>query len=156
MFLKINDAPKVEMKSPPPVHLRRSATCGSHHDVYTKQILWCGLTLSSAFSAALGQQYYDYTSPFNPAGEYHPLNKPTEARFLQFHLRVRHKRGKLLASGEVSDVQFYRFRNVIVTKKHLRFSTERRGGISYDFEGTFFRAGTSQRYYQPRSTSKRD
>jgi hypothetical protein len=106
-----------------------------------KQILWCGLTLSSAFSPALGQQYYDYTSPFNPAGEYHPLNKPTEARFLQFHLRVRHKSGKLLASGEVSDVQFYRFRNVIVTKKHLRFSTERRGGISYSFEGTFFRAG---------------
>ncbi len=106
-----------------------------------KQIISCGLALSAASGGVVAQQYYDYTSRFNPAGEYHPLNRPADALDLQFHLRVRHKHRKLVASGEVQDVQFYRFRNVSVTKKHLRFSTERRHGVSYDFEGTFLRAG---------------
>src|SRR6266496_2212399 len=106
-----------------------------------KQILTCALLLSSICGTVVAQSVTNHSARFNPSGEYHPLNKSTEARFVQFHLQVRHKRGQLVAWGEVVDVQFYRFRNVSVTEKHLRFSTERRHGVSYNFEGSFLRGG---------------
>jgi hypothetical protein len=35
----------------------------------------------------------------------------------------------------------YRFKSVSVTEKHLQFSTERRHGVWYAFEGSFLRRG---------------
>ncbi len=47
-----------------------------------------------------------------------------------------------MAWGEVASVvQFYRFKSVSVTEKHLRFSTARHHGVQYDFEGSFLRSG---------------
>ena len=79
---------------------------------------------------------------FNPSGEYHPSNRPAYDLGLQFHLQVRYKRGRRVASGEVASVvQFYRFKSVSVTEKDLRFSTERHRGVQYSFEGSFLRGG---------------
>lgn len=106
-----------------------------------RQIFLCGLVISIVVGGVLAQCTTNHTARFNPSGEYHPLNQPTEARFLQFHLQVRHKRGRLVAWGEVVDVQFYRFRDVSVTAKHVQFVTERHHGVSYKFEGLFLRGG---------------
>jgi hypothetical protein len=106
-----------------------------------RQILRCGLVLSVVVGGVVAQRTANHSARFNPSGEYHPLNPPIDDRFQQFHLQVRHKRGKLVAWGEVASVQFYRFRYVSVTEKHLRFSTERHHGVSYNFEGTFLRGG---------------
>jgi hypothetical protein len=106
-----------------------------------KQILRCVLVLSVIVGGVVAQRTANHTARFNPSGEYHPFNQPSEARFLQFHLQVRHKRGRLVAWGELVDVQFYRFRYVSVTEKHLQFLTERHHGISYKFEGLFLRGG---------------
>ena len=47
-----------------------------------------------------------------------------------------------MAWGGVPTVaHFYRFKSVSITEKHLRFSTERRHGVRYDFEGSFLRRG---------------
>jgi hypothetical protein len=79
---------------------------------------------------------------FNPSGEYHPSNRPADDIGLQFHLQVRYRHGRRVAWGEVASVvQFYRFKSVSVTEKHLRFSTERHHGVQYDFEGSFLRRG---------------
>ena len=90
-----------------------------------------------------GQQSKGRFVRFNPSGEYHPSNgRPADDIFLQFHLQVRYKRGRRIAWGEVASVvRFYRFRDVSVTQKHLRFSTARHHGVWYDFEGTFLRGG---------------
>jgi hypothetical protein len=81
---------------------------------------------------------------FDPSGDYHPLTRSLNEseKFIQFDLQVRRKRGKLVAWGEVRGVQpWYKFTTVFVTEKHLRFSTAKVGGVSYDFEGRFLGKG---------------
>jgi hypothetical protein len=107
-----------------------------------KQILACGLLLSAIGDVVVAQRAASHSARFDPSGNYHPLNQPPESdRFVQFNLEVRHKRGRLVAWGDVEGERGYRFRSVSVTEKHLRFSTERHHGISYDFEGSFLRGG---------------
>jgi hypothetical protein len=108
-----------------------------------KRILRWGLVLSAIAAGVLAQRPTNHAARFNPSGEYHPLNQPADDRGVQIHLRVRHKHGRLVASGEVAgtSVQFYTFRFVSVTQKHLRFSTERHHGVNYNFEGAFLRLG---------------
>ncbi|MBC7900304.1 MAG: hypothetical protein H7070_09650 [Saprospiraceae bacterium] len=81
---------------------------------------------------------------FNPSGDYHPLNRPTEEseRFVHFDLEVKRKKRKLVAWGDVRGVQAsYKFTSVSVTEKHLKFSTGKVGGVSYDFDGKFLGIG---------------
>ena len=107
-----------------------------------KQILACGLLLGAIGGVILAQRATNHSARFDPSGNYQPLNPPTQSdRFVQFNLEVRYKRGRLVARGDVASERDYRFRSVSVTEKHLRFSTERHRGISYDFEGWFVRGG---------------
>ena len=107
-----------------------------------KQMLACGLLLGTIGGGVVAQRATNRTVRFDPSGDYHPLNPATESdRFVQFNLEVRYKRGRLVAWGDVVGERGYRFRSVSVTEKHLRFSTERHRGISYDFEGWFLRGG---------------
>ena len=81
---------------------------------------------------------------FSPTGDYHPLNRPTDEseKFIQFDLQVRVKKGKFVAWGEVRGVQpWFKFTSVSVTEKHLKFSTAKVGGVSYNFEGEFLKKG---------------
>ena len=81
---------------------------------------------------------------FNPSGDYHPSIRPANEseKSIQFVLQVRRKRGKLVAWGEVRGIQaWYRFTSVFVNEKHLKFSTAKVGGVSYDFDGTFLGRG---------------
>jgi hypothetical protein len=109
--------------------------------IIVKQILRSAFLLTALVGGVVAQPPNNHSARFNPSGEYHPLNQPAEDRFLQFHLQVRHRRGRLVAWGEVAGDRFYRFRFVSVTEKHLRFSTERHHGVSYNFDGTFLRTG---------------
>lgn len=84
------------------------------------------------------------TDIFNPSGDYHPLSLPANQseKSIQFDLQVRRKKVKLVAWGEVMGVQpWCRFTSVSVTEKHLKFSTAKVGGVSYDFDGTFLGSG---------------
>lgn len=81
---------------------------------------------------------------FNPSGDYHPLNRPSDEseRFIQFDLEVKRKKGKLVAWGEVKGVQpWYKFTSVSITEKHLKFSTAKIDGVNYDFNGEFLGKG---------------
>lgn len=81
---------------------------------------------------------------FNPSGDYHPLNRPTDEseKFVQFDLEVRRKKGRLVARGEVRGIQlWYKFTSVSVTEKNLKFSTAKIGGVNYDFDGEFLGRG---------------
>jgi hypothetical protein len=105
-----------------------------------KQMLACGLLLGVIGGGVAHRA--NHTVRFDPSGNYQPLNPPTESdRFVQFNLEVRHKHGRLVAWGDVAGERDYRFGSVSVTENHLRFSTERHHGISYDFEGWFLRGG---------------
>jgi hypothetical protein len=110
----------------------------------TKGALQClALALVVVFGVSAQPSTTD-TERFNPSGEYHPLNRPAEdIGDLQFHLQVRYRRRTLVAWGDVygHESQFYKFRLVSVTQKHLRFSTQRLRGVTYTFEGTFLRSG---------------
>ncbi len=88
--------------------------------------------------------YEEEPEVFSPSGDYHPLNRPSEEleEFIQFDLQVRGKKGKLVAWGEVRGVQpWYKFTSVSITEKHLKFSTAKVGGVSYNFEGKFLKKG---------------
>ncbi len=79
---------------------------------------------------------------FDPSGDYHPTNRPAEEEFIQFDLKVRRKKGQLIAWGEVRGVQpWYKFTSVFVTEKQLKFSTVEIDGVSYDFDGKFIGKG---------------
>lgn len=97
------------------------------------------------FVAAVGidaQDRSNHSVRFNPSGDYHPLIRPADDLGLQFQLKVRYRRGRRVTWGGVPTVDyFYRFKSVSVTEKHLRFSTQRRHGAWYDFEGSFLRRG---------------
>ncbi len=81
---------------------------------------------------------------FDPSGDYHPVNRPTEGseKFIQFDLQVRRKKGKLVAWGEVRGVQtWFKFTSVFVTEERLKFSTATVSGVNYDFNGKFVGKG---------------
>ncbi len=81
---------------------------------------------------------------FSPSGDYHPLNRPSDEseQFIQFDLRVRQKKGKFVARGEIRGVQaWYKFTSVSVTEKYLKFTTAKVSGVNYDFEGEFLKKG---------------
>lgn len=81
---------------------------------------------------------------FNPSGDYHPVNRPTDEseQFIQFDLEVRRKNGKLIAWGEVRGVQpWFKFMSVAVSEKHLKFSTVKIKGVRYSFDGKFLGKG---------------
>lgn len=83
-------------------------------------------------------------SPFDPSGDYHPTCKITaeSERFIQFVLEVRRRRQKLVAWGHVSSVvASYKFISVSVTKKHLKFQTQKLKGVDYRFDGRFLGDG---------------
>ena len=108
-----------------------------------KQFLQWGVLFGLIAGHVVAQCPADHAERFNPAGEYHPLNRPADNLDLQFHLRVRYKHRTLVAWGDLygSDSRFYKFRCVSVTEKHLRFATQRLHGVTYTFEGTFLRGG---------------
>jgi hypothetical protein len=85
-----------------------------------------------------------FVDAFDPSGDYHPVNRPTEEseKFIQFDLQVRRKKGKLVAWGEVRGVQpWYKFTSVFVTDERLKFSTAKVGAVSYNFDGKFVGKG---------------
>lgn len=94
-------------------------------------------------SASVGaQRAAKHSVRFNPSGDYHPLDRPADDLGLQFYLQVRYKSGRRVAWGAVASVaRFYRFTFLSVTENHLKFSTARHHGVSYDFEGSFVRSG---------------
>lgn len=101
-----------------------------------------GLMVSAVAMGAGGQRSANHSLRFNPSGDYHPTDRPTDDLGLQFHLQVRYKGGRRIAWGEVASVaRFYRFRSVSVTERHMRFSTDAHHGVSYDFDGLFLRGG---------------
>ena len=108
-----------------------------------KQLLQWGVLFGLIAGHVVAQRPADHAERFNPAGEYHPFNRPADSLDLQFHLRVRYKHRTLVAWGDLygSDSRFYKFRSVSVTEKHLRFATQRLHGVTYTFEGTFLRGG---------------
>ena len=112
-----------------------------------RQIFKGGLILIAvfgSFSVAPGQPPTNPRAAFNPSGDYHPVNRPTtdSERFIQFVLRVRRKSGRVIAWGYVSGVRSsYRFTYISATEKHLKFSTLKVRGASYDFDGRFLGRG---------------
>ena len=125
-------------ESAPPGQLGRSATGFS----IVKRLLSCVILLLVTGVGLNGQRRDNHSLRFNPSGDYHPLNRSADDLGLQFHLQVRYRRGRRVAWGGVPTVaHFHRFKSVSVTEKHLRFSTERRYGVRYDFEGSFLRRG---------------
>jgi hypothetical protein len=82
--------------------------------------------------------------PFNPSGDYHPVNPPADGSesFTHFDLEVRRRKGKLVAWGDVRGVGTqYKFASVFVTEERLRFTTVRVRGVSYSFDGRFLDGG---------------
>jgi hypothetical protein len=82
--------------------------------------------------------------PFNPSGDYHPINPPAggSERFTHFDLEVRGRKGKLVARGDVRSVGArYKFATVSVTEERLKFTTVRVRGVSYSFDGRFLGGG---------------
>ena len=106
------------------------------------RLLSCVVLLFVTAVCLDAQHRSNHSFRFNPSGDYHPLNRPADDPGLQFHLQVRYRGGRRVAWGDVPTVAHsYRFKSVSVTEKHLRFSTERRHGVRYDFEGSFLRRG---------------
>ncbi len=82
--------------------------------------------------------------PFNPSGDYHPVNspRPESMKFAHFDLEVRRRKGKLVAWGDVRNVgTHYKFASVSITEKTLKFTTVIIRGVSYSFDGRFLGAG---------------
>jgi hypothetical protein len=121
---------------------RSTQTFGNSFCIVNR-LLSCVVLLFVTGAVVYGQQSKSRFVRFNPSGEYHPSSgRPADDIFLQFHLQVRYKRGRRIAWGGIPTVaHFYRFKSVSVTEKHLRFSTKRRHGVRYDFEGSFLRRG---------------
>jgi hypothetical protein len=83
-------------------------------------------------------------APFNPSGDYHPVNTPARGpeRFAHFDLEVRRRKGRLIARGDVRTVGArYEFASVSVTEKRLTFRTVSLRGVSYGFDGRFLGGG---------------
>lgn len=88
--------------------------------------------------------------PFDPSGDYHPRNAVTvdSERFVQFVLETTRRRQKLVGSGYVSSVSTaYKFASVVVTKKHLKFRTQKIKGVYYTFDGRFRGNGNFSEQY---------
>ena len=108
-----------------------------------KRIFSCALLLLVVALDVCAQRSTDHAAAFNPSGDYHPVNRPNGSeQSIQFVLRVRHGRGRLLARGQVRGVQpWYRFMSVSVTPRYLKFATVRIHGVRYDFAGMFLGTG---------------
>jgi hypothetical protein len=122
-----------------PGQLNRSATSFD----MVKRIFSCALLLLLVTLDVCAQRSTNHAAAFNPSGDYHPVNRPNGSeQSIQFVLQVRHRRGRLLAWGQVRGVQpWYRFASVSVTPRHLNFSTVRIHGVRYDFAGIFLATG---------------
>ena len=123
----------------PPRQLNRSATPVDR----MKRIFSCTLLLLVVAPSVCAQNSTNHAAIFDPSGDYHPVNKPDGTEWsVQFVLRVRHRRGRVVAWGQVRGIQpWYRFVSVSVTPRNLKFSTVRNHGVYYDFAGTFLGTG---------------
>ena len=122
-----------------PRKLNRSATSFE----MVKQIFLCTLLLLVVAPSVRAQRSTNHAAIFDPSGDYHPVNKPAGTEWsVQFVLQVRHRRGRVVAWGQIRGVQpWYRFASASVTSRDLKFSTVRIHGVHYDFAGTFLGAG---------------
>ena len=102
-------------------------------------------------NAALPERTSQPPSPFDPTGDYHPTRRPTveSEKFLQFVLEVRRRKQKLVAWGHLSSnaSEFYEFRFVSVTEKHLKFRTRKVKGVYYKFDGRYLGQGNFSDQY---------
>ena len=82
--------------------------------------------------------------PFNPSGDYHPVNlrRSASEKFTHFDLEVGRRKGKLVARGDVRGAgTHYTFASVSVTEQTLKFTTVSIRGVKYSFEGKFLGRG---------------
>lgn len=82
--------------------------------------------------------------PFNPSGDYHPVNlpKPESMKFAHFDLEVRRRKGELVAWGDVRNGgTHYKIASVSITEKTLKFTTVSIRGVRYSFDGRFLGRG---------------
>lgn len=82
--------------------------------------------------------------PFDPSGDYHPLNEINEHsdRYIQFDLELKRKKSKLFVQGNVKNIyQWYKLTFVSLTEKKLMFRTRKINGVEYRFDGYFLSRG---------------
>jgi hypothetical protein len=106
-------------------------------------LLFCLLSLT-----CVAAQSTEAVEPFDPSGNFHPVQPPEAAsdKFLQFNLRVPRKGGKLQAIGEVRGVQpWLKFSTKAIDERGMQFLTEVKNGVRYEFEGDFLEKGNYAR-----------
>jgi len=104
------------------------------------------ILVASLGSAGIGRvsAHSKHAPPFDPSGDYHPVNRPAHGseKFTHFDLEVRRRKGKLVAWGDVRNVgAHYKFAAVSITEKTLKFTTVSVRGVRYSFDGRFIGRG---------------